>query len=141
MRNILNKCNLERQILEKIKKDNGASCHFSYSHTWDYKKEANIVSLTLLTSKNDEIFIAHTTDIYSGEIECLNELDDYLNDIKKEDSEYLTYEVVWSRSSSEKNKSFFYGKSLNEVIEKFYKGKEKTQKDYIIYNITLMPIS
>ena len=43
--------------MEKIKKDNGAICHFSYSHTWDYKKESKIVSLTLLTSKNDEIFM------------------------------------------------------------------------------------
>ena len=138
---LVTKCNLEREIMEKIKSDNGATCHFSYSPIHDYVTDTKKVSLSLLTSKNNEIFIAHTTQVFSTEVECLNEVIQYLNEIKKENSGYLTYEVVWSKGSTEKNKSFFYGKRLDDIIEKFYKGKEKTKEDYIIYNITLQPES
>jgi len=33
---LVTKCNLEREIMGKIKSDNGATCHFSYSPTHDY---------------------------------------------------------------------------------------------------------
>ncbi len=138
---LVTKCNLEREIMEKIKSDNGATCHFSYSPIHDYVTDTQKVRLSLLTSKNNEIFIAHTTQVYSTEVECLNEVIQYLNEIKKENSGYLTYEVVWSKGSTEKNKSFFYGKYLTEVIDKFYKGKENTRKDYIIYSVILQPES
>ena len=79
--------------------------------------------------------------MYYTKVECLNEVIQYLNEIKKENSGYLTYEIIWSKGSTEKNKSFFYGKYLTEVIDKFYKGKENTRKDYIIYSVILQPES
>ena len=60
---LVTKCNLEREIMGKIKSDNGATCHFSYSPTHDYVIDTKNVRLSLLTSKNNENFIEHTTQV------------------------------------------------------------------------------
>jgi len=55
-------------------------------------------------------------------------------------SPYSSYTIEWfNKSENKMNNSSFYGRNIEEVLQKFYYGKSRN--NYIIYNIRLNPIS
>ena len=55
-------------------------------------------------------------------------------------SPYSSYTIEWfNKSENKMNNSSFYGRNIEEVLQKFYYGKSRNY--YIIYNIRLNPIS
>ena len=130
-------CELERYVMDKIYSDNKATCHF------DYEKDANSgkISLSIITSSSfhKEVFVLYTTEYREDKIECLEEVQKYLQESKTDKYGYVTYEIKWRRCSNEIYKSFFCGLNLKEIVDKFYKDKDPNE--YKICSIIEMPIS
>ena len=134
----------EISIMNIVKQDNKVDCCFIYEYKYCREKDAKNnwkVTLIFKTYKNTQEFVAYTTESYNNEKKCLKELENYLQDIKKKDSEYLTYEIKWFKGDTELNTSYFYGKTLKEVIDKFYYGKSLVDSRYTIKSVELMPSS
>lgn len=134
MNNLREKCVLEKSIIDLVYTDNRSICHFEYN-----RRNVEEIQLTVITSSNshEELFILYTTKYLSTEIECLRDAYNYLVKIRDKNGDYLTYKIEWSKKDGKKVISHFYGRTLNEVIDKFYKNKMEVE--YIIWSINLMP--
>lgn len=150
----MNKYLLEREISEKIQKDNGCLAHF----IWEYKPASTKDNLDTLELKivtinptHNNHFLLHKTtrfitnkqnnfdDIYC---EILNEVIEILN--KKSEGIILYYAIGWRDKSKEELKfntvtSYFNGKDFKEIMDKFY--FEKCEENILIDSVKLLPDS
>jgi hypothetical protein len=122
---------LEDNISKMIYSDNGRTTHFSYTN------KDNIYNVSVYTYNriNKETFLLYksSSDSYSN---CLEKVIQYLSLGKSR-----SYTVNWSRidRSIEIQKSYFYCTDIEDVLYKFFEGKDKNL--YIIYEIKMNPIS
>ena len=145
---------LEREISEKIQKDNGCLAHF----IWEYnpasiKNSSHTLELKIVTinpTHNNHFLLHKVTkcitdprdnidDVYC---EILNEVIEILN--KKSQGNIIYYAIGWRDISNEDLKfktvtSYFSGKNFKDIMEKFY--FEKCEENIIIDNVKLLPDS
>lgn len=121
---------LEDEISKILSKDE-KTVHFEYINdtevrSWTYN------------SKTSEIFLLESV-VGEDYVECLTEILNYVKGIELKKS-YNSYTVTWERvGRRERNISYFYCTDVIEVIEKFFKNKDKAL--YQIFDIKMNPIS
>jgi len=119
--NIANMLGLERDLL-----------------TFKYTNNNAKSTLELATSnpRHQQTFLFHTTSGF-GEMDALNKMVEYVKENKNIKS---TYTIQWSvTDKNDLHTSYFAGKTIYDVLDKFYYGKAITGT--IIFNITLNPLS
>jgi len=52
-----------------------------------------------------------------------------------------SYTVEWCKHGEPTHKSFFYGKTIEEVMGKFYFGKEEIKDLFTVYDVKLNPVA
>lgn len=126
---------LEDKILKAILTDNGCTARFDYSSCgflWLQKQ----ITVTTCNPRTFETFL-YKKVIVSSVIKGLEEILEYAQNHK---ADYNAYTVVWSKKGNFKEeKSHFYCKDILEVLEKFFHDKKR--EDYIIYSVSMNPIS
>lgn len=94
------------------------------------------LELTTLNPRHHQTFLFHTTSGF-GEMDALNKMVDYVSENKNTKS---TYTIQWAMAdTNELHTSYFTGKNIYEVLDKFYYGKAITGT--IIFNLSLNPLS
>ena len=145
---------LEREISEKIQKDNGCLAHFIWEFKPAYGKNSlDTLELKIVTinPKHNNHFLLHkATKIITNR---KDNIDDIYCDVLKEVIEILNkkcatnplhYAIGWRDISNEELKfntvtSYFSGQDFKEIMEKFY--FEKCEKNIIIDSVKLLPDS
>ena len=124
---------LEYKINEIVQKDNGCTVHF------DYKEITNGYKLISSTYNphHDTSFLLWE-DTADTKIHVLENLINYIkNEIPP--SNTLTYKIKWTNNKGKSFESYFNGKTVNEIVNKFF--HDKNPHDYVMYEMTLMPMS
>lgn len=106
--------------------------------SFNYKTEDGKTTLQLATSnpRHQQTFLFHTTTGF-GEMDALNKMEEYVTENKNTKS---TYTIQWAMTDkNELHTSYFTGKNIYEVLDKFYYGKAITGT--IIFNLSLNPLS
>ena len=106
--------------------------------TFHYTTENGKTTLQLATMnpRHQQIFLFHTSTGF-GEMDALNKMQEFVQENKSTKS---TYTIQWSmENNNELYTSYFTGKNIYEVLDKFYFGKAITGT--IIFNISLNPLS
>jgi hypothetical protein len=106
--------------------------------TFHYSNEDGKTTLQLATMnpRHQQTFLFHTTQGF-GEIDALNKMQEYVQENKNTRS---TYTIQWAMEGiNDLHTSYFTGKNIYEVLDKFYYGKAITST--IIFNISLNPLS
>jgi hypothetical protein len=122
---------LEDEIFKLISRDKYKTAHFEYKN--------DEVNTYTYNSKTMELFLLFSTK--GDYIKALNDTLCYLKrDKDYKPVNYNSYTVTWERiGRNEKNISYFYCSDVIEVIEKFFKNKDKEL--YQIFDIKMNPIS
>lgn len=99
-------------------------------------------TLELATSnpRHQQTFLFHTTTGF-GEMDALNKMEEYVKENNPGSGPgQHTYTIQWSvADQNDLHTSYFAGKNMYEVLDKFYYGKAITGT--IIFNISLNPLS
>lgn len=106
--------------------------------SFNYTNENGKTTLQLATSnpRHQQTFLFHTTTGF-GEMDALNKMEEYVKENKNNKS---TYTIQWAMADkNELHTSYFTGKTIYEVLDKFYYGKAITGT--IIFNLSLNPLS
>jgi hypothetical protein len=106
--------------------------------TFHYSNEDGKTTLQLATMnpRHQQTFLFHTTQGF-GEMDALNKMQEYVQENKNTRS---TYTIQWAMEGiNDLHTSYFTGKNIYEVLDKFYYGKAITST--IIFNISLNPLS
>ena len=134
---------MESKISELIEQDNRCNVEFE----WSYNNDLNdcIVSLHILTFNP----IHGTKFLMYKDQRRINRYIMVEDNVKKEilgkgleylrsrETDCLNYMVEWNYKNSEKTKiSYFRGKSLEDIMEKFYYGK--SMNSIVIYKMEMI---
>lgn len=106
--------------------------------TFHYSNEDGKTTLQLATMnpRHQQTFLFHTTQGF-GEMDALNKMQEYVQENKNTRS---TYTIQWAMEGiNDLHTSYFTGKNIYQVLDKFYFGKAITST--IIFNISLNPLS
>ena len=130
----------EYAIQELVKNDNNSSAHFKYSH--HPPKGYELVVITYNPNHKTSFFL-HSLYGETQKKALENMYDNIFNlnnTLKEKNSTYLIYTFELYNSKEQKRvKSTFYGKSIQEVISKFFYGKHGKEAEITIFSITLNP--
>lgn len=148
--------NIQNTIFNLLNHNNGVSVHFNFDNE-------SLVLMTFNKIKNEffllkEIKIGDVNHHMSSSEKISKE--DYIELlVYKKMKEYVetilncantdkssgcvgnSYTVEWRKNGEPTHKSYFYGKDMEDVIEKFYFGKEAYKELFTIYEIKLNPIA
>jgi hypothetical protein len=139
----------EYMISELVKSSSKCSVHFEYAtwlpnHQW---AKLNLITYNLV---HKAYFLLHNISSDSEEsleknkIACLEKMYDHIYGIKELLSKNVNntldnekcYTIKWSDTEKQGlQTSFFYGKTIDDVIKKFYYGKSTTR--YTIFFMSL----
>lgn len=103
-----------------------------------YTQEQGKTRLDLITMnpRHNQSFLYHSVAGF-GEMDAMQNMLDYVQSHKPGKS---TYTIQWAlRDSQELHTSYFRGKDIYEVLDKFYYGKDINST--LIFAISLNPIS
>jgi len=133
-----NRYETEAAIQKLIEKDNNCSAHFNYESELECK-----IDLITYNPVNKTHFLLHSL-IRKDKLTALNALYQHIFELKKSLSEknvsHHSYTVDWySHPQNKRFISYFYGKDMDEILEKFYYNK--LSDSFIIYSIKLNPLS
>jgi hypothetical protein len=110
-----------------------SNLHFEYVNDGEDKV---ILKLITINPRHKQSFLFHTSNGF-GEMDALNKMLEYVK-IHKQYKD--SYTIQWSLNGEEElHTSYFRGKNIYDVLDKFYYGKDITGT--IIFNISLNPIS
>ena len=133
----LEQIQLQHEITEFLRKDNGVSCHFDYHVNLLSSDETIKLNLLTYNVKHNEYMLLHTCKGASS-IECLTRMLQYIISIKRPEVQY-SFTVHWSkREDGTQYTSYFYGNDEEDVKKKFL--HEKNPADYI-FRIEQNPIT
>jgi len=106
--------------------------------TFELSQDGDKHLLRLITTnpRHLQSFLYHTVDGF-GELDTLHKMLAY---IKSKRPEKSTYTIQWSlKEEKELHTSYFRGKDLYEVLDKFYYGKDINAT--LIFSVSLNPIA
>ena len=147
---------LEREISDLIRKDNNCSAHFTWKTYPEDDTDAEterrsifLLELELVTfnPQHTNHFLLHKItrpleDVAPGEGHYCQILRQMLDFVKNKQQDIYVYVVNWkykAGSQKESTTSYFYGRNVEEVLEKLHYGKNPDS--LIIYSITMRPES
>ena len=108
------------------------SLRFEYSG----EEDKNTLHLITVNPRHGQSFLFHTVQGF-GEMDVLKKMLDYVKNRRQSTN---TYTIQWSlKDDRELHTSYFQGKNMYEVLDKFYHGKDITST--VIFTISLNPIS
>lgn len=122
---------LQHQIGELLRNDNGVSCHFDY-HV-NLLSETETVKLNLLTfnPRHNEYMLLHTVSAASS-IACLHKMLSYLLGSQKSKIQY-SFTVKWRRKgATDWVHSYFSASEAEEAERKFLHEKSPSEYEYSI---------
>lgn len=105
---------------------------------FNYSSKDGTTTLQLATRnpRHLQTFLYHTTTGF-GELDALSKMEDY---IKENKSGKNTYTIQWAlNGESQLHTSYFTGKTIYDVLDKFYYNKAVTGTT--IFSISLNPLS
>ena len=105
---------------------------------FDYEdgEEDCTLSLVTISKVHGQRFLFHRIKSHSRN-NCLYEMRRYIQSNYKKNMEH--YEINWRMRGGESQKSWFYGRSFLDVIDKFFYMKDPDEIS--VYEIKMMPIS
>jgi len=125
---------LEAQISNEIRKDNGSTVTFNYSYT-PFKTITSVKVFTVNRITN-EFFLLHSATAETQQLA----LEAILTYVKTHKNDMNSYTVRWSRKTDGVSySSYFWSKDVIELIGKFFDGKDPYL--YTITEIKLNPIA
>ncbi len=149
-----NRLILERDICDRVKKDNNCSAHF----IWSIKDSVLSCRLVTLNPRHNTHFLLCQESVRidtsgEGEVESyyvtvLEKINSLLDAGKgKEEENQMCYVVQWKKKNWEESNlvlsdtytSYFYGANLKEVVDKFY--YEKSPDEIVVYHIEMVSAS
>ncbi|TAE47498.1 MAG: hypothetical protein EAZ89_17750 [Bacteroidetes bacterium] len=105
---------------------------FNYSASGDHIK----LELFTINPRHDQSFLFHTV-MGKDKVEALEQLLDY---VLKTHNKERSYTVQWSKKGAgELHTSYFRARDMYDVLEKFYRGREKDE--YVVFSVTMNPIA
>ena len=125
----------ENQISEIIKKDNNCSAHFQWSQSYNNL----ILDVITFNPEHNNYFLLHTVSKPNTDINPYEKiLDEMIEYIKEQKQSYLNYSVEWNYKNSTETakRSYFSGKNIQEILQKFYYQKDSS--NIVIYNIIMI---
>jgi hypothetical protein len=124
----------ELKYEEKIRKElEDVILYFDYE---DGEEDCSL-SLVTISKTHGQRFLFHRIKSHSRN-NCLYEMLKYIQSNYKKNMEH--YEINWKiRGERESQRSWFYGRSFLDVIDKFFYMKDPGEIS--IYEIKMMPIS
>jgi hypothetical protein len=139
---------VQSKIFKLIHPKNGVSVHFRFD---PYQG----LDLVTYNEKNDEFFLLKhlnvtTSDIdkahqeyymYLEMLKYVKHLVSSIEENKGDETIGYSFTVVWTREGSPSQISYFYGKDIEEILKKFYYGKEGVKHLFTIYDIKMNPLS
>ena len=139
---------IQSKIFKLIHPKNGVSVHFRF-HPY------NGLELVTYNEKNDEFFLLKRLNVVTSEIdkpyqeynlyvEMLKYVEHLVFSIeenKGDETIGYSFTVVWVREGGQSQTSYFYGKDIEDVLKKFYYGKEGVKHLFTIYDIKMNPLS
>jgi len=128
---------LESQIARYFMKDNGVTCHFRYDEDEDKENSINLCVYTFNKDTNTS-FLFHRVKGASP-ITALTKALNYLKEVMPEENNYT---VKWRKEGDDSEKereSYFRGTDIEEVVNKFYFGKDR--ETITVTDVNLNPIS
>jgi len=120
---------LEKQIADIVKNDNGKVVSFRYRED----AERVHVAVYTLDPKTDELFLMHTAADWNENLALLKILD-WLNS----KNQTTSWTVEWEKEGKT-TRSYFYASSIKTVITNFYSNK--SENEYKILSIKMNPES
>lgn len=127
---------LTARISHLVASDNKCEVHFEWLKT----EEGNphLQCFTVHPFSRESFLLKRVSG--EDEVECLEKILSFLEDKEKmKDMGYETYKVEWHKEGHDATqKSYFYCKSVQEVLMKFFEGGKDPSK-YKIYVIEMMP--
>ena len=141
MENTLKILQAQNTIFKMLNGNNGVTVHFRY--------EDNVLSLITFNPKNDEYFLVKSIPLKTShssstleELTVYDEMVKYVDMLvhcidKKEvyPSVGTPYTVTWTKAGEKINTSYFYGDNIEDVLSKFYYGKESIKHLFNILEI------
>lgn len=145
---------LERDICDRVKRDNNCSAHF----IWNIKDSVLSCRLVTLNPRHNTHFLlcqesvgidtsgeSEVESYYVTVLEKINSLLDAAKNTEKRD--LICYVVQWKKKNwegsnlvlSDTYTSYFYGANLKEVVDKFY--YEKSPDEIVVYHIEMVSAS
>ena len=149
-----NRLILERDICDRVKRDNNCSAHF----IWNIKDSVLSCRLVTLNPRHNTHFLlcqesvgidtsgeSEVESYYVTVLEKINSLLDAAKNTEKRD--LICYVVQWKKKNwegsnlvlSDTYTSYFYGTNLKEVVDKFY--YEKSPDEIVVYHIEMVSTS
>ena len=105
---------------------------------FEYDSVDGGVTLNLITinSEHNQSFLFHTTRGLD-KVSALNAMVDYVSSYREKENSYT---LQWAiRGTSRLETSYFRGKDIYQILDKFYFGRDRTT--ILIYSISLNPIT
>ena len=122
---------MENQISDIIRGDNGNYANFIYSQ----KDDTHNIKVITRNKISREFFLLVSMS-GSTPLDALSKSLDWL---KLHKTQYNSYTVMWTKiPDGVPNKSYFWAKDMREVMDKFYDGKDDSL--YKIFEIKQNPI-
>jgi hypothetical protein len=138
---------IQSKIFRLIHPKNGVSVHFKF-------EPYNGLDLVTYNEKNDEFFLLKHLNVntsrigkpeqeYEMYLEILTYVEKLVTSIEeKKGNEQIGYShtVQWKRENGPYQTSYFYGNNMEEVVKKFYYGKQGVEHLFTIFEIKMNPL-
>lgn len=132
--------NLEYQIRQSVKYDNGCEVSFEYDKSpfrFLFGNKIQVRAFTFNPSKKETFLLKEVTctSVEEG-------LKKILNYVEKGKKDYNSFTVKWYKKgsgSAKREASYFYCKSVKDAILKFYFNKD--EDEYIVESVDTNPIA
>ena len=133
----LEQIELQHEIIELLRRDNGVSCHFDYHVNMVSENETVLLNLLTFNPRHDDYMLLHTT-IGNSSIDCLKKMLAFIK-TQLQQQELYSYTIVWKKKNEPaEHISYFRAADESTARRKFL--HEKNPDDYR-YTITQNPIS
>lgn len=128
---------LESEIFDFIKKDNGCTTHFEYNRS-TIDNSLKSIRVTTFNPKKQETFLL--IEIPCVElIDGLKQVNNWIKTHSISDQEF-SHTVLWAKKGESSHyKSYFYATNARKALDKFF--YDKSESEYIIYEVKINPIS
>jgi hypothetical protein len=146
MENAINKILIiQNQIFDLMNAKNGVSVHFRYDRTElsliTYNKANNEFFLVKSFSGTGNRSLEQELGLNEKMLEYVLHLIKNIDKNKTNDTIGNSYTVNWKKNNDATQTSYFYGSDMEDVIIKFYYGKESIKHMFNIFEIKLNPIA
>ncbi len=130
---------LESEISDFIKRDNGCITHFDYNRSNENSLKS--IRVTTYNPKKQETFLLIEIPCKDEDmiIESLKQISSWVKTHSISDQEF-SHTILWGkRGEPQTYKSYFYSTNARKALDKFF--YDKSELEYIIYQVKLNPIS